>query len=255
MSTLIPVEYKNQRVISTKILALKFGTEEKNIQMNFSNNETRFEAGKHYFKLEGEALKEFKNSLPNEIGEPLKFAPQLVLWTDRGAARHAKILETDEAWQVYEELEETYFKVKENKIDVSRLSPELQMVSHLLNAAARLEAKVEGLEATTQAIKDTIITQPDNWREDLNRMFNKIALALGGDKFQELRTGSYNLLESRAHVDLERRLSNYRGNLFNAGASQTAIKKTNKLDVIEQDPKLREIYAAIVKEYSIKYCA
>lgn len=111
---LIPVEYKNQRILTTKILAEEFGASEKNINDNFSNNHTRFIENKHYFKLEGQALKEFKNSLPDYIGEPLKFAPKLILWTDRGVARHAKILDTDEAWNVYEELEDTYFKIKEN---------------------------------------------------------------------------------------------------------------------------------------------
>lgn len=41
------------------------------------------------------------------------------MWTDRGAARHAKILDTDEAWEVYEELEENYFNLKENKHNIS----------------------------------------------------------------------------------------------------------------------------------------
>lgn len=64
--------------------------------------------------LSGEKLKEFKNSLPNDIGEPLKFVPQLILWTEKGASRMCKILDTDKAWERFDELEETYFKVKEN---------------------------------------------------------------------------------------------------------------------------------------------
>lgn len=115
MSKLIPLEFKNQRIMTTKVLAEQFGTEEKNIQMNYSNNQKRFTEGKYYYKLEGQSLKEFKNSLPNEIREPLKFVSILYLWTDRGAARHAKILDTDEAWEVYEELEDNYFNPKGNR--------------------------------------------------------------------------------------------------------------------------------------------
>ncbi len=114
MNNLIPLDFKNQRIITTKVLAEEYGTEEKNIQMNFLNNQKRFTEDKHYYKLEGQALKNFKNSLPNDIREPLKFVSQLILWTDRGAARHAKILDTDEAWEVYEHLEETYFNVRDN---------------------------------------------------------------------------------------------------------------------------------------------
>lgn len=122
-------------------------------------------------------------------------------------------------------------------------------------AMKELRTEVKQLQTTQQAIKDAVISEPDNWREDINHKLNKIAQALGSQKYQEIRTESYRLLEQRAHVDLERRLNNYRGNLFNAGASQTAIKKANKLDIIEQDPKLREIYSKIVSEYLIKYVA
>lgn len=122
-------------------------------------------------------------------------------------------------------------------------------------AMKELRTEVKQLQTTQQAIKDAVVSEPDNWREDINHKLNKIAQALGSQKYQEIRTESYRLLEQRAHVDLERRLNNYRGNLINAGASQTAIKKANKLDIIEQDPKLREIYSKIVSEYLIKYVA
>lgn len=36
----------------------------------------------------------------------------LTLWTERGAARHAKMLDTDQAWEVFEKLEDCYFTKK-----------------------------------------------------------------------------------------------------------------------------------------------
>lgn len=106
------LELRNQRVLTTKQLAEVYETQEKNIQMNFSNNKERFIEGKHYFMLSGEQLKEFKNSLPNDIGEPLKFVPQLILWTEKGASRMCKILDTDKSWEQFDKLEETYFNIK-----------------------------------------------------------------------------------------------------------------------------------------------
>ena len=41
MNKLIPLEFENQRIMTTKVLAEQYGTDEKNIQMNFSNNEKR----------------------------------------------------------------------------------------------------------------------------------------------------------------------------------------------------------------------
>ena len=115
-----PIEYKDQRIMTTKILAEQYGTNEQNISRNFTRNEERFIEGKHYFKLEGEELKHFKGYVLKD--DSLKYVSILYLWTEKGAARHAKILETDEAWEVYEELEDTYFKVRELKGNIELLS-------------------------------------------------------------------------------------------------------------------------------------
>ncbi|MBQ3445101.1 MAG: ORF6N domain-containing protein [Selenomonadaceae bacterium] len=102
------IEYGGQPVITTAQLAEFYETTAIRIQQNFNGNEDRFISGKHYFKLEGNALKEFKDCLAeNElVGNR---AATLYLWTKRGAARHAKMLSTDRAWEVFEQLEDTYF--------------------------------------------------------------------------------------------------------------------------------------------------
>ncbi|CDL86937.1 ORF6N domain-containing protein [Xenorhabdus cabanillasii] len=107
-SNLPVVIYRGQRVITTELLAIGYGADVKSIQVNFANNKSRFEEGKHFFKIEGEELKAFKN-YPNNIGVVDKRARHVYLWTERGAARHVKVLETDQAWDFYELLEEAYF--------------------------------------------------------------------------------------------------------------------------------------------------
>jgi hypothetical protein len=131
----------------------------------------------------------------------------------------------------------------------------LEALAQTVQVLQEQENRIKQLEGTTQAIKDTIIQEPDNWREDMNRMFNKIVDRIGGQKFQEIRNESYKLLEQRARVDLNRRLMNMRTRMLGQGATKTAIEKANKLDVIEHDPKLREIYSQIIKEYYIKFVA
>lgn len=131
----------------------------------------------------------------------------------------------------------------------------LEALALTVQALQEQDARLKQLETTTQAIKDTIIQEPDNWREEINRMFNQIVDRIGGEKFKEVRHESYRLLEQRAHVDLSRRLMNLRSRMLAQGASKSAIEKANKLDVIEQDPKLREIYGKIISEYYIKYVA
>ena len=146
-------------------------------------------------------------------------------------------------------------KTGQYSLNLSKLSPELQAVSHLLNAAAKLEEKVDKLETTQQAIKEAVISEPDNWREDIRHKLNNIAQHIGNDKYREVRAESYKLLERRAGVLLERRLDNLKARLLKEGVSKSKIDKTGKIDVIDQDKKLREIYSKIVSEYLIKYVA
>ncbi|CNL34027.1 Phage anti-repressor protein [Yersinia enterocolitica] len=108
IDTLKPILHNQIPVITTELLAQLYGTEVINIQVNHTRNKGRFVEGKHYFKLEGAELKDFKNRL-TESKSVAKRARALILWTERGAARHAKMLETDQAWEVFEKLEDCYF--------------------------------------------------------------------------------------------------------------------------------------------------
>ncbi|EMK1866899.1 ORF6N domain-containing protein [Salmonella enterica] len=108
VETLSPITHNQIPVITTELLAHLYGTKIKNISDNFLNNTTRFVVGKHFFKIEKNELREFKNR-PETIGLVGKNARSLILWTERGAARHAKMFETDQAWEVFEKLEDCYF--------------------------------------------------------------------------------------------------------------------------------------------------
>ncbi len=103
-----PVQHGSERVLTTELLAKVYGTEAKTLQDNFEGNRARFTAGIHYYDLSPGELRAFKNS-PDFVGLVGKQARSLRLWTERGAARHAKMLSTDAAWAIFGKLEETYF--------------------------------------------------------------------------------------------------------------------------------------------------
>ncbi|ENI5448007.1 ORF6N domain-containing protein [Citrobacter freundii] len=110
VDTLQPILHNQIPVITTELLASLYGAKPKLIRQNYQRNSTRFTEGKHYFKLIGAALKDFKNQA--SLRGLVDIAPttsQLLFWTERGAARHAKMLETDQAWEVFERLEDCYF--------------------------------------------------------------------------------------------------------------------------------------------------
>lgn len=60
VSNLIRVEYHGEAVLSTKQIADAYECSPGNIRWNFAKNADKFVEGVHYFKLEGAALREFK---------------------------------------------------------------------------------------------------------------------------------------------------------------------------------------------------
>ena len=140
MNKLQIIEYKNQRILTTQQLAEGYGTNADVISKNFNRNSTKYKEGKHYYCLIGEDLKQFKTN--GQIDGSLKRINKLYLWTERGTFLHAKSLNTDKAWEVYDELVETYFKAKENLFSLPQTLPEaLRLAADLAekNAALQLE--------------------------------------------------------------------------------------------------------------------
>ena len=255
MGDLQIIEFKNQRVLTTQQLAQVYETESKNIQMNFANNKDRFIEGRDYHLLEGAELKAFKNSLPNDIGLVDKHARSLYLWTERGANRHSKILDTDKAWQQFDVLEETYFQVKTGQIALPQMS-QLEILAQVAQAAAEQEKAIKQIASDVRGIRDIVALNPNDWRRDATALINKIAKNLGGHELiHDVRKESYKLLDERFGVNLNIRLTNKRKNMSLEGASKTKITNLNYLDVIADDKKLIEGYLIIVKEMAIKYGA
>lgn len=136
------INFKAIPVITTEMMASFYGTEAKHIQNNFLRNTKRFIEGKHFFKIIGQELKDFKNQ-PSLRGLVDKRVAHLTLWTERGAARHAKMLDTDQAWDIFEQLEDCYFHRQEvlAKTHKSERTP-------LHDAHAMLVAKTKHLNSS-----------------------------------------------------------------------------------------------------------
>jgi len=110
------VAWKGVPVVTSECLASLYGTAPTNIKSNFNSNKTRFVEGKHFFLLAGQDLHDFKAVWVSH-SDPVvgARARSLILWTERGAARHAKMLETDKAWDVFELLEDSYFSNRDRR--------------------------------------------------------------------------------------------------------------------------------------------
>jgi len=133
INSLSAISHDNRPVITTELLAQLYNTDPVRIRQNHHENKTRFVAGKHFFKISGEELKNLRvvqnysqDLQPSLRG--LQISPKtrsLILWTERGAARHAKMLETDQAWEIFELLEDHYFNTPPKTQQQQKQLPEI----------------------------------------------------------------------------------------------------------------------------------
>ena len=146
MNNLQIIEHEGIRDLTTKQLAEAYETTETNIKTNFNRNKERFIEGRDYYLLKSAELKEFKNYVTDSNLVDSR-APQLYLWTERGANRHSKILDTDMAWKQFDVLEETYFKVKSMSA--------MQMLKLQNAALMEVDEKVEHIDSRVTNLENT----------------------------------------------------------------------------------------------------
>lgn len=251
MNQLIPIEHNDQRVLLTSQLAESYETAERTITDNFNNNKARYIEGKHFFLLQGEDLRGFKRE-----NENFGFAPNLnkvYLWTEKGALLHAKSLNTDKAWEVYDQLVETYFKARELQTNLSELSPELRLLINLEMRQKEQDRAIAEVNQRVDNIKDVVALNPRSWREDARKLIVKIAQSMGGNEFiRDVQAEIFGLVDERAGVSLATRLTNKRRRMADEGVCKSKRDKLNKVDVIADDKKLIEIYLAVVKEIAVQ---
>ncbi|EQC1537802.1 ORF6N domain-containing protein [Clostridium botulinum] len=196
-----PVEIKGQRVLTTEQLGEVYEVEEVRIRQGFSRNQDKFQEGKHYFKLQGEELKQFKREYLKDTSLKLN---SLMLWTERGANRHCKILDTDKAWEQFDNLEETYFRVKEKNLPPMSIEDilienlqQMKDVKQQLNQVnyTALEAK-HASEENKEKLEEFPLFTIDS--KELSKVVSKIAIKCLGGK----GTPAYKELNRKVFSDI-----------------------------------------------------
>lgn len=108
ITNIIPVKWKELRVLTSAQLAEAYGCSVKNISDNFNRAKEYFQEGVHYFCLTGTDLEQFKNCSEffGTVGARTRI---LYLWTYQGCVRHCKMINTTKAWEMFDKLEKNYF--------------------------------------------------------------------------------------------------------------------------------------------------
>ncbi|MSV25916.1 oxidoreductase [Selenomonas sp. WCA-380-WT-3B 3/] len=232
MSDLIPVDYSGEHVLTTEQLAQAYECEPKQIKQNFNNNKAHFEEGRHYYKVEGEAL----NNLRVENID-LQISPMtrtLYLWTRRGASRHSKMLGTDKAWEMFDALEENYFNPRPKA-----LTPAEQMAHGLLAAQKLLDEKDKRIEEMRpkEIFADAVsVSKTDILIGDLAKLIKQNGHDIGQKRlFAWLREKGY--LIKRKGLDwnmptqkaMEMKLFRVKETVVTHSDGHTTISKTTKV--------------------------
>lgn len=148
--------YQGQRVVTNKQLAAFYGCLEVSIRENFSANKDRFEEGKHYIKIKGSQVSDFVRLSGIPTTEIPEATTVLMLWTEKGAARHAKMLSTEKAWEVFEELEDGYFRLKQSQA-LENLTPELaRQIGGIMKAVVHKQIEDALRESLPQLVHGAI---------------------------------------------------------------------------------------------------
>lgn len=259
-------EYKGQRVVTFKDIDAVHGRPDGTARKRFSDNRNHFVENEDYFIVKPQDLENIGMSEKRASGIEEVNNRGTALITEQGYLMLVKSFTDDLAWEVQRQLVNSYFKVR-NTVN-TELSPELQMLQGLLGQmvqkeladkerdkqiAIAQETAQKAIE-TTNSIKEAVKPVLDNWRDEINIKFNRIQKS-ASTPFNILRTEMYCELERRAGCDLSTRLRNRKQRMTDNGCTKTEINKLNRMDVIEEDKKLREIFTKIVSEYEIEYCA
>ena len=147
MNNLQIIEHEGIRVLTTQQLSEVYETSTENIKQNFKRNKERFNEGRDYYLLKGEQLKEFLQVTNSHLQNQSKIR-SMYLWTERGANRHSKILDTDQAWKQFDVLEETYFKAKSMSA-MQLLKLQNQALVEVDEKVEHIDSRVTNLENTT----------------------------------------------------------------------------------------------------------
>lgn len=128
------IEVKGIKVLTTRQIAEAYGTTKDKIIYNFNYNKDKYILGKHYIEVFGEELRRLKRTC--EIQSSFKYAKSLYIWTEKGALLHAKSLNTDKAWQVYDFLVDFYFRVKANEPEIQEKKEPEKKVSKKIDISS-----------------------------------------------------------------------------------------------------------------------
>lgn len=146
-------------------------------------------------------------------------------------------------------------------LDMTQLSPEMQMLKLLTDKAIatelaqkQQEQHLQLVEQKVEGIRELVGINPNQWREDCRRPIVRIANRMGGNEYiRDVNAEVFQQVDERAGVSLATRLTNKRRRMADEGVCKSKRDRLTRVDVIAEDRKLVEIYIKIVRELAVRY--
>lgn len=269
MSEIQKIEHDGILVLTTQQIAESYGVSVDTITKNYNRNKDRYIEGKHFICLKGDELREFKANGQIDL---LPNVNTLYLWTQKGTFLHAKSLNTDKAWEVYDRLVDNYFSSRSPQIDTTQLSPQLQMFQQIFQTVANQELEqkrqaeqLNRIEKKQDTIAETFasVSGNEDFKSWVNKCIGRIAESpsfTNGNsrtiRYANARAESYNRLKSKWSCNLDDRVSRAKGRALERkpNITKTELNAINKLAVIAEDKSLKPVYETVIKEMMIFYC-
>lgn len=208
--------------------------------------------------------------------KPMGGRPKLEYLIKLDTAKEMAMLErNDKGKQVRKYFIQVEEKYKNNVINRSQLSPQMQMLMGMVETQARQEIEQKRLAEEQERIKEqankqgeaikTVVetfksTETDEGTEKwINKCISKIAESPNfsysfGNKYSAARTESYRRLTDRAGCRLDVKLRNAVDRATERGYTKAQINQITKLSVIMVDKRLKQIYISVIKEMMVAYC-
>ena len=171
----------------------------------------------------------------------------------------------EEAREYFTRIEE---KTKQLLINRSNLSPQMQLITMLVESMSRqeLEQKEQAkrlteLENSQKAIRTAMMGPVEQtfkeWASScLSTIAESPSYPYQGDRserHQAVRAESYERLNQKKPCRLKQRVETEKGRAIIAGASAERVKAINKLSIIEADKTLKPLYETVIREMMIAY--
>ena len=173
----------------------------------------------------------------------------------------------EEAREYFTTIEE---KKKEEVINRSKLSPQMQMLYAMMDEQAKVELEqkrqarqIERVEEKQRVLSETFENPSD--KEDFKSWCKKCIKKIAdtpkfcrehyvNTRYHDAWNESYARLSEKRACRLGQRVRTAREKAEKNGASQSKIKEITYLSIITEDKDLKPVYETVIKEMMLAYC-